>query len=100
VAVSSLNMYSKKIDGFAGSLKSDARIRQHHNAENDEDDCNNGFVHKVFNLRSPLAFATGNEIKQHHDDRDDQQDMDDSAHRVAGDQTKEPENDEDDCDGV
>jgi hypothetical protein len=45
------------------------------------------------------SSAPGNEIDQHHDQRNRQQDMDYASHRVTGYQTEQPENDQDyrDC---
>jgi hypothetical protein len=38
--------------------------------------------------RTLLNASATDEAQQHHDDRDDKQDVDEAAHRVGGDQAK------------
>lgn len=35
-------------------------------------------------------LASGNEVRDDHDQRDQEQDMDDASHGVAGDETEQP----------
>jgi hypothetical protein len=44
--------------------------------------------------------APGNEVRYHHDQRNEQQEMDYSPHGEAGDETEQPEKDEDYRNGV
>jgi hypothetical protein len=44
-----------------------------------------------FDSRLP---APGNEVGQYHDQRNNQQDMDDPSHRVTGYETQQPQNDQ------
>jgi hypothetical protein len=56
---------------------------------------------KAFYLRRGSSpFASGNEIDQHDDDRNDKKDMDNSAHGVTADKTEQPEDDQDYRNGV
>jgi hypothetical protein len=41
----------------------------------------------------PLLTTALNDLKQNHYNRDDQEDVDDAAHRVRGDETQKPEDD-------
>jgi hypothetical protein len=47
------------------------------------------------NRSSIRMFTTGNEVDQNHDKGNHEQDMDYPSHRVTGDQTEQPQNDED-----
>jgi len=46
------------------------------------------------------GFAAGNEIDENHDDGDDKKNMDKAANRVTCHQTKEPKDNQNDCNGV
>jgi hypothetical protein len=50
-------------------------------------------------LRSSQRLATLENANQYHYDRDDQEDVNKSAHGVRGNQTKQPQDDQDDSDG-
>jgi hypothetical protein len=51
VAVSGLNVYSEELDRLSRGLEGDARVSEHHDAQSDQEDGNNGFcVH----IESPV----------------------------------------------
>jgi hypothetical protein len=43
VAVSGLNVHSEEFDRLSRGREGDARVSEHHEAQNDQEDCNNGF---------------------------------------------------------
>jgi hypothetical protein len=43
VAVGGLNVYSEEIDRLSRGLEGDARVSEHHDAQSDQEDCDDGF---------------------------------------------------------
>jgi hypothetical protein len=51
--------------------------------------------------RAAMLYAsTTDQFDQDHDDSDDQQNMDEAAYGVGGDQAKHPQDQENNCDGI
>src|ERR1051325_6926987 len=53
-----------------------------------------------FSTLAPQRVAALDDAKQHRDDRDHKQDMNQAAERIGRGETEQPEDDEDDDDGV
>jgi hypothetical protein len=47
-----------------------------------------------------LQASASNDTNQYHHDRDNQEDMNESAHGVRADKTQQPEDNQDDCNGL
>jgi hypothetical protein len=101
VADCGLKVHSEELDRLSRSRKGDARVSEHHNAESDQEDCNNGFCIHIdssvfssvgsFLIQSP---ATGDEVDEHHDNGNYQQDVNEPAHRVTAHQPQRPQNEQ------
>ena len=53
VVVGGLKAHSEELDGLSRGREGDARVCEHHNAQRDQDDCNDGFcIHYEF----PVCF--------------------------------------------
>ena len=99
------NVHAQKIDRLARRREAQAGIGEHHHAQGDQQDGNNGFgVHIGLQLINRLRSAqtglpAGDDPDQHDDDGDDEEDMDEAAHRGAGHQPEQPQDDQDhgDC---
>jgi len=106
VVVGGGNVHSEELDGFSRRREAQAGIGEHHDSKDDQTNGSYGFyVHKgfyfVFFAGRPLnRSAAGDEVDQDHDDRNDQQDVNESAHRVTGYETEQPQNEQYYCNCV
>ena len=52
------NVHSKELDRFSRSFEAQAGVGQHHDAESNQDGCNNGFgIHNSFVIRFPVDVS-------------------------------------------
>jgi hypothetical protein len=99
---SGLKVHSEEVNGLSRSLEGDAGVSEHHDAQSDQEDCDNGFcIHiDLFSLISSVgsfliqSLAPGNEVDEHHDNGNDQQDVNEPAHRVTAHQTEQPQSEQ------
>jgi hypothetical protein len=102
MADSGLKVHSKEFDRLSRSREGDARVSEHHDAQSDQEDGDNGFCIHIdsFSLFSSVGSfliqppAPGDEADEHHDNGNRQQDVDEPAQRVTAYETERPQNEQ------
>jgi hypothetical protein len=111
MAVRGRNVHTKELDGFSWSREADARIGEHHDSQGDQKDCNDGFcVHigsvffwpvaiQINRLHPSCCCPAGDDPEQNRYDGEDEENVDQAA-CSAGNQSQQPQNNQDYCNGV
>lgn len=93
------HMNGAEVDGFLCGGVDEAVTGEESKAEKDEENAQDGRC--IHETTVPLKNAAAlNEAQEDHDDGDHEQDVNEAADGVAGHETEEPEDDEDDGEGV
>jgi hypothetical protein len=90
-------MHAEKVNRFSRRREGDAGVSEHHDAQSDQEDCDNGFCIHIDSSVSGFLIqplATGNEVDEYHDNGNYQQDVNEPAHRVTAHQAKQPQNEQ------
>jgi len=99
VAFCGLYVQGADIDRLSSGPVSDARVSEHHNADNDQDAGNDGLgSHGISGFLASIRQTNGflhqpsslNEPDQHHDNGNHQQEVNEPSHRVTAHQPQQP----------
>jgi hypothetical protein len=102
VADGGLKVHAEEFDRLSRGREGDAGVSEHHDAQSDQKDCDNGFcIHidsfiMIFSVNRFLIQwpAPGDEVDEHHDNGNDQQDVNKPAQRVTAHQTEQPKSEQ------
>jgi hypothetical protein len=101
VSLSGLEVHTENIHWLAATRETDARVGKHNDAQRNQDNRDDGFgIHfylsaMVVSIQRVLhSPASTDEIDQDHDNGNYQKGVNETAHRGAGQQSQQPQNDE------
>ena len=104
MAFCGLDVQRADLDRRSSGLESDARVSEHHDAENDQYARDEGFgPHRTSGFLASIPQANSflrqssslNDLDQHHDNGEHQQEVNEPSHRVTAHQPQQPQNRQD-----